>query len=251
MAGCQSKQHAMKISLALKSSEKAIEQRKRLHASQRGKKFSSELCMKLSLSHKGQIPWNKGKFGYKIKPCSKERKQKIGLANKGRLSKFKGVPRSEETRKKISLALKNKPKSNEHREKIRQNRKKQVMPNRDSKPEKMLQLALQLQHIEFEKHEPIMGQPDIFIEPNICIFVDGDFFHANPSLYKADDYIIHGRFAKNIWARDVQVTHELTAQGYQVIRIWEHEILENSQLTANRIINLIRKLQKIDFSDVG
>jgi hypothetical protein len=30
---------------------------------------------------KGHIPWNKGKRGYKTKPCSEERKKKISIAN--------------------------------------------------------------------------------------------------------------------------------------------------------------------------
>ena len=36
------------------------------------------------------------------------------------------------------------------------------------------------------KHKPIRGQPDVFIHPNICVFVDGDRWHANPKpfIYK-------------------------------------------------------------------
>lgn len=33
---------------------------------------------------KGNIPWNKGKYGYKTKPSSEEKKRKISLANTGK-----------------------------------------------------------------------------------------------------------------------------------------------------------------------
>lgn len=48
--------------------------------------------------------WNKGKTGYKTKPCSEERKKKISAANKGRTSPMKGKKFSEEHKKKISLS---------------------------------------------------------------------------------------------------------------------------------------------------
>ena len=41
---------------------------------------------------------------------------------------------------------------------------------------------------DFEKHKPIVGQPDIVID-KFCIFLDGDRHHANPSKY-SDDTII-------------------------------------------------------------
>lgn len=47
----------------------------------------------------GSIPWNKGKT------LSQEIKQKIGTANRGRPNKFKGVPRSKETKNRVSAAL--------------------------------------------------------------------------------------------------------------------------------------------------
>ena len=37
--------------------------------------------------------------------------------------------------------------------------------------------------IEWKHKGVLRAQPDIFIEPNICIFVDGDYWHCNPNDY--------------------------------------------------------------------
>ena len=92
----------------------------------------------------------------------------------------------------MSLSKKGKPAWNKGKtgiyteetlQKIRDARAKQVLPVKDTKPEKDLQEILNEKGIEFEKHKSILGQPDIFIEPNTCIFVDGDYWHANPEQF--------------------------------------------------------------------
>lgn len=67
-------------------------------------------------------------------------------------------------------------------------------------------------------------QVDIFIEPNICIEVDGDYWHRQPK----------------ILLRDVEVNHKLNLLGYNVIRIWEKDIKNNAQDCVSRIITMIR-----------
>lgn len=83
-----------------------------------------------------------------------------------------------------------------------------VFPRKDTSIEIKMQRFLSSIGIPFETHKSILGQPDIFIEPNICIFADGDYWHQYPN----------GR------ARDRWVNKELEKQGYSVIRIWEHDI---------------------------
>lgn len=47
-------------------------------------KHTEKTKRKITGRKPGGIPWNKGKSGYKTKPCSEERKNKISKANKGR-----------------------------------------------------------------------------------------------------------------------------------------------------------------------
>jgi DNA mismatch endonuclease (patch repair protein) len=115
-------------------------------------------------------------------------------------------PKSEEAKRRMR-----KPKSEEGRKNMRLARLKKIIPFKDTSIEVRLQNILRDNNIIFEKHKPIHGQPDLFIEPNICIFADGDYWHNYPA----------GR------ERDREVTKVLTEKGYKVLRFWEHDINNN------------------------
>lgn len=164
---------------------------------------------------------------------------------KGKPSPMKGKHHTDETKQILrELAIKQ-FKDPKMRELFKINRRKIIVPVKDSKPEIMLQIALSLHKISFEKHKPLIGQPDIFIKPNICIFVDGDYWHANPNKYDSEKKIF-GKFqAKDIWAKDLRIIHELNQSGYQVIRIWESDIKKNVNDCAINIIKLIESLRRV------
>ena len=73
-----------------------------------------------------------------------------------------------------------------------------------------------------KKHFTIIGQPDIYIEPRICVFCDGDYWHNYPKGNK----------------RDKIVNIKLKKQGYKVLRFWEHEI-KNSVYECVKIIESV------------
>jgi DNA mismatch endonuclease (patch repair protein) len=99
------------------------------------------------------------------------------------------------------------------------------IPSKDTTIEKILQKELKAKNIKFKKHIPIVCCiPDIFIEPNICIFADGDHWHGNPIKYKSTDHIIGIKFAKDVWKKDKMQTHNLELLGYKVLRFWESDI---------------------------
>jgi len=127
------------------------------------------------------------------------------------LNKLQLTMNSPETKaksKKASEAFWNSEKAEGARVRLQEARLHQVIPTKDTTIEVFLQDALNEQNIIFETHKSIFGQPDIFIEPNICIFADGDYWHNLPKSIE----------------RDVEVNRNLTVNGYVVLRFMEHQI---------------------------
>lgn len=122
-----------------------------------------------------------------------------------------GYKLSAETKQKIRLNQLEHWKNPQYKENIRQKRLHQIIPLKNTKIEIVLQQELTKRKISFITHKPIIGQPDIFIEPNICIFADGNYWHNLP---KAQE-------------RDKRISKELEDKGYRVLRFWEKEINNN------------------------
>jgi len=91
----------------------------------------------------------------------------------------------------------------------------------------------------YRLHKRIIGNPDIvFNKKKLAIFVDGDFWHG---------WVLkQGRVLPvNYWTpkilrtikRDKKYTKQLKKEGWNVIRVWEHEVLKNT----DKIINKIKK----------
>ena len=124
-------------------------------------------------------------------------------------------------------------KTEEEIEKIRIARLHQVFPPKDNEWETWWQQRFAYDGFDFEKHKPIVGQPDIVID-KFCIFLDGDFHHANPSKYSDDAIIWKERISKTSGKHIPAVTakmkresdekkrQELIADGYQAIRPGSH-----------------------------
>jgi len=107
-----------------------------------------------------------------------------------------------------------------------------------------MQIALTLQKIKFEKHVDLVGQPDIFIKPNVCLFIDGDYWHANPMKYDSEKKMVAGKKAKHIWAKDNITNHDLNKKGFHVIRIWQSDIEKDANKCSEKIIAIIKQLVK-------
>lgn len=66
---------------------------------------------------------------------------------------------------------------------------------------------------------------------NIVIEVNGDYWHANPFIYKPDDIISYpkGLFsAASIWEKDEKRISEIKSMGYKVYIIWESDLKSNT-----------------------
>ena len=217
-----------------------------------GKKLSEKTRKKMSVARKGG---NDGSFK------KGEHRSTTTEFKKGQKTWNKGRKMTLVERKKNSIAQKkryadggepwNKGKtgvySEEVLEKIRKARLKQVFPLTDTKIEKILQKRLREKGIKFEKHKSILGQPDIFIEQNICIFADGDYWHGNPMVFSPNDEITSSGGRKKvweIWEKDEKINQKLIQEGYKVLRLWEYDIKKNPKKCLREIIKIIKESRR-------
>src|SRR5574337_583262 len=73
------------------------------------------------------------------------------------------------------------------KEQMRKARSNQIFPKKDTKIEKMMQIALSLNGIKWTKqklfeNDQFYHRVDLFIEPNICVECDGDYWHKKPDV---------------------------------------------------------------------
>ena len=118
---------------------------------------------------------------------------------------------------------------------------------RDNPQERRLRAALFRRGLRFRLHQRIVAGTrrtvDIaFLGPKVAVLLDGCFWHGCPE---------HGTWPKNNadwWrakiaaniARDCDTDHRLQAHGWEVVRVWEHEPIEDA---VERIETLVRRRQ--------
>jgi DNA mismatch endonuclease (patch repair protein) len=114
---------------------------------------------------------------------------------------------------------------------------------RNTKPERLLRSALHAKGLRFRLHRrSLPGCPDIvFPTERVAIFVDGCFWHGCP---------LHGSKPETnqaFWARklsrnsrrDRKVGELLRAEGWTVMRWWEHEIKHDAPRVASLILDAV------------
>ena len=86
------------------------------------------------------------------------------------------------------------------------------------------------------------GKPDITIQrKRVAVFIDGCFWHKCPLHFQEPDT------RKEFWIkkidrnveRDKEINRKLEETGWEVIRIWEHQVRENPDLVVVEIIKLL------------
>ncbi|MBI4685796.1 MAG: very short patch repair endonuclease [Nitrospirae bacterium] len=79
----------------------------------------------------------------------------------------------------------------------------------------------------WRRNYPLTGKPDIvFSRFKIAVFIDGCFWHGCPHHCRMPSSNVNywnNKIEKNK-IRDKKITKALKMKGWQVIRIWEHEI---------------------------
>lgn len=112
-----------------------------------------------------------------------------------------------------------------------------------SRPEEKVALILTKLNIEFQ-HTLFIGPFSYdfhIINTPIVIEVQGDYWHASPEQYEAQDLLSRPGNklveAKSIWTKDANKKAYIEKYGYKVFYIWEHE-LKDSKGIESRLISL-------------
>ncbi|MBS2773017.1 very short patch repair endonuclease [Anoxybacillus rupiensis] len=133
---------------------------------------------------------------------------------------------------------------------VSKERRREIMQSvrSQSSLENLVSKELWNRGIRFRKNDKsLYGTPDISIKKyKVVIFIDSCFWHACEA---------HGRIPKSnqdFWIkkleknkqRDMDVNRYYSHKGWNIKRIWEHEIKTNFEQTINDILAFINEAKK-------
>jgi DNA mismatch endonuclease, patch repair protein len=90
---------------------------------------------------------------------------------------------------------------------------------------------------------PMPGKPDfVFPSARLVVFVDGCFWHGCPvhGSVPATNTLFWTRKLERNRARDLFVRRELRGLGWQVLRVWQHELRDPKRI-ARRVQRLLAR----------
>jgi len=184
-------------------------------------------------------------FGFKF---SEESRKKMSETRKRLCEEGKIIPWNKGKEHSAIKGNKNPAKRLEVRQKIKDYRKYQVLPRKDTKIEIKIQNFLRKDHINFFKHYyiseitnsyqcdifiPVQKNRERFISQPIIIECDGCYWHGCPicNLNKRKD------ITKIKILEDIR-KEQLERKGFKIIRLWEHEIEKMEINNFNRRLQI-------------
>lgn len=92
------------------------------------------------------------------------------------------------------------------------------------------------------------GRPDVaFTKQRLAVFVDGAFWHGrNDRLRPGRSAYWDGKISKNC-IRDRRVNDSLELYGWKVLRLWDDEVLDDSDGAAARVARCLAPLRAAEF----
>ncbi|WP_078324402.1 very short patch repair endonuclease [Mycobacteroides salmoniphilum] len=117
---------------------------------------------------------------------------------------------------------------------------------RDTRPEMEIRRTLHARGLRYRVGRPLPGLPrrtaDLtFAASRVVVFIDGCFWHSCPdhgTTPKHNSAWWEAKLRKNV-ERDKETEAHLSATGWTVVRIWEHEC---PIVAAARIESLVRNM---------
>lgn len=102
--------------------------------------------------------------------------------------------------------------------------------SKDTKPEITLRRALFARGLRFRTSVRLRGKPDVvFTKARLAVFVDGCFWHGCPThgtRPKSNTGYWNPKIETNM-ERDRTITAALKAEGWRVLRYWDHDIKDH------------------------
>ena len=110
--------------------------------------------------------------------------------------------------------------------------------SRDTGIEKKTAQLLRKNKLHYRRFPKVFGSPDFAVEKKVMVFCDGDFWHGYQynRKKKPPKKFWRDKIERNM-ERDRKVTRRLRADGWSVVRLWEHDIEKRPE-------SCIRKIRK-------
>ena len=108
--------------------------------------------------------------------------------------------------------------------------------SKDTKIEKKTASMLRKNKIRYRRFPKVFGSPDFVVEKKLLVFCDGDFWHGYryAKKKKPPKKFWRDKIERNM-GRDRKVTRKLRADGWSVIRLWEHDIEKRPESCVRKI----------------
>lgn len=117
---------------------------------------------------------------------------------------------------------------------------------KDTKPERLLAEGLASLGLDFTRHQgDLPGRPDVvFRGLRLAVFVDGDFWHG--WRFPLWQHKLDPKWRDKIAAtrkRDARNFRRLRKDGWQVIRLWEHQIERALGRCVEKVAQAVERLR--------
>ena len=110
--------------------------------------------------------------------------------------------------------------------------------SRDTKIEKKMAQLLRKNKLHYRRFPKLFGSPDFVVEKKLLVFCDGDFWHGYrySKKKKPPKKFWRDKIERNM-ERDRKVSRKLRADGWSVVRLWEHDI----EMSPEKCVGKIRR----------
>jgi G:T-mismatch repair DNA endonuclease (very short patch repair protein) len=81
--------------------------------------------------------------------------------------------------------------------------------------------------------------PDARIDKNIIVEFYGNYWHANPKIFKSRDIVHHELTAEQIWKNDKKRIKILVDNGFKIFIVWQDKYQENKEKCIKELINKV------------